>query len=558
MKFYNTVYFKILLVVLFLFIALLSVMAIFFTVNRTALIEKEIEYIDIRTLDAYNRLVDNLQKSVEAVGSLPYNNYAIELAYSGKTANNYDKNVALANLRVQMEVMLGSGDLISKVSLYVPQIDTVVSRTNRNSLYATEDINYSEFNSLEAMIDSRIKLYYDDDKVSILLSDLSYNTDNEIDKFLIKIDLSSEALLELMSLQSGYEGALVTLSDGDEVLLSVGEQPVGEFFTLHFDTEYDYLPSLHLDVPYENILSEYNHIYSIFVLIFVLFILAIVGYIIYCYIVIQKPLTEIVSVITSASEGEFRCIESGDKNSEFSIIANRTNEMTARLSNLINRVYHQDVLVRRAELKQLQSQINPHFLYNNFFMLSRMIQSEDNENASLLLDHLGQYFRYITREEGDYIELQKELLHVKSYLGIQAMRFVDRIECEVQNLPMSVENIRVPRLILQPIVENIFKYGMSNADSRVYISVKSSVEDGRVTLVVSDTVSVIEPQKMQQLCERLKHPSESEQSGLFNINSRIKLMYGEQSGVGMSVNDSGGIDVSVVINVNALQEDSDV
>lgn len=132
------------------------------------------------------------------------------------------------------------------------------------------------------------------------------------------------------------------------------------------------------------------------------------------------------------------------------------NDMEDRLSRLIEEVYVQKNLTQKAQLKQLQAQINPHFLYNSFFTLSRRIKRQDYDNAEEFARHLGNYFKYLTRDGSDFIALRQEVEHAKSYATIQQARFSSRVRVCFEQLPDSCSGLMVPRLILQPLLENSF------------------------------------------------------------------------------------------------------
>ena len=134
--------------------------------------------------------------------------------------------------------------------------------------------------------------------------------------------------------------------------------------------------------------------------------------------------------------------------------------MVKELKTLIEQSYKQKILVQRAEMKQLQSQINPHFLYNSFFILNTMARTEDYENIEKFTEQLGRYFQFITRSAADEVPLEKEVEHARVYTEIQAMRYSNRIKAYFEELPEEFWGIVVPRLILQPIIENAFEHGL--------------------------------------------------------------------------------------------------
>ena len=120
--------------------------------------------------------------------------------------------------------------------------------------------------------------------------------------------------------------------------------------------------------------------------------------------------------------------------------------------------------MQNIELKQLQSQINPHFLYNSFFNIYRLAKDEDYENLTCFTQYLGSYYQYITRSASDEVSLLDEYNHAKTYCNIQQMRFHNRLELKMAPLPEAFAGYRVPRLIMQPIIENAFEHGLKTVE----------------------------------------------------------------------------------------------
>ena len=132
---------------------------------------------------------------------------------------------------------------------------------------------------------------------------------------------------------------------------------------------------------------------------------------------------KLVSAFKRVETGELKFSIQHNASDEFQYLYTRFNAMLEYINNLIDQVYTQKIMSQKAELKQLQSQINPHFLFNSFFILQRMIQSEDKENAINFCGFLGQYFQYVTRNSIDEMPFYKEVQHARNYLEIQAIRF---------------------------------------------------------------------------------------------------------------------------------------
>ncbi len=558
LKFYNTVYFKILIVVVILFLALLSIISVFFHLNRETLIAKEIEYIDALAEDIYNDFESSIQKSINAIYNIHISSSGIDLAHSGRYMDLFDQASAIADVGVQLEIAIGLNDYLSEISLFIPQINLTLTRES-NQRYNVDDMDTSEYIALKDLIDDRNMLYIDNNIISILQTNLSFDTSNEIDKFLVKADFDNAAILDMLERLNVYEDASVILytESAFEPIAMVGKGASTEGISLSYESETALVPTLDLYIPYSSILIDYDRTYRIFIFLLGMFVFLLVGYIVYCYIVVQKPMAEIIASIQHAQEGRFYRIDSKHKNTEFGMIADKLGEMTENLNEMIEHVYQKDLLVKRAELKQLQSQINPHFLYNNFFMLSRMIENEDNENAGYLLEHLGHYFRYITKEGRDEIELIKELEHAVNYLSIQTMRFQDRISYKVDKIPLRFEHLNVPRLILQPVVENIFKYSMENTDDPINIQITFSCHNNIIYIKIMDTISHIEPSKIAEINERFALKSLDDISGLTNIHRRIGIMYAAGSGLKIENLENSGLCVTITIDTATSVKEED-
>ncbi len=159
-------------------------------------------------------------------------------------------------------------------------------------------------------------------------------------------------------------------------------------------------------------------------------------------------------------DGELNNPIEHEQEDEFGFLYNRYNIMLYKLRRLIEQDYKQKLMMQKAELKQLQSQINPHFLYNSFFILNSLAKTEDTERMEQFTSMLGEYFKFITRNEEEHVTLSEEMKHARMYTEIQQLRFSRRIKVQFDELPEEMEHIKVPKLIVQPIIENAFEHSL--------------------------------------------------------------------------------------------------
>jgi two-component system sensor histidine kinase YesM len=137
------------------------------------------------------------------------------------------------------------------------------------------------------------------------------------------------------------------------------------------------------------------------------------------------PINKMVMAFKPLERGEFTVRLPVDTHDEFGILFNSFNNMVKNIDSLVKEVYEKELLVQKSDFKQLQSQINPHFLYNSFYALSSMIKIGDEENAVAFCNHLSTYYQYITRNAVEMVKIDEELRHAKNYLKIMAMRNVN-------------------------------------------------------------------------------------------------------------------------------------
>jgi len=268
------------------------------------------------------------------------------------------------------------------------------------------------------------------------------------------------------------------------------------------------------------------------------------SYIIYQFI--HKPIKTLVHSFKKVEQGEFDFQINSMFNDEFNYIYNGFNHMTNNLQRLIQESYLQKIHLYQAELKQLQAQINPHFLYNSFFILHRMIKYKHGK-ALFFSKHLGQYFKYITRNANQEVTLEEEYQHMISYLEIQQLRFSNRLEVSIDPPAPIFKKIKIPRLILQPIVENAFEHGLKNKMSEGNLFIYFTQQKDKLNVFVEDNGGITE-KRVDELTESLFF-KKWEMTGLLNIHRRLQLKFGYKSGLTFSVGKTNGLKVKVSIPI---------
>lgn len=320
-----------------------------------------------------------------------------------------------------------------------------------------------------------------------------------------------------------------------------------------------YEPSEMLDatllvyVPEKQILDPLSHYFVMLLVLSVLSVAVIIFFSYWIYRMIHKPLRSLVSA--------FRRVESGNMDIsipyktafEFGYLYRQFNAMISRLNTLIQEVYEQKIHSQRAELKQLQSQINPHFLYNSFFVLKRMIAADDNKNAIRFVEHLGNYFQYITRNADDEVTLEAEWLHARTYADIQMARFRKRLRTDFVDMPCTYASLNVPRLIIQPLLENAYQYGLQNKITNGIIRVSYEVKMDLICIAVEDNGEELTDEQLSMLEAKLNsHNEHMETTGLINVHRRLQLKFGTDAGVHVKRSFLGGLRTEICIPIREV------
>ncbi|MBW5445227.1 HAMP domain-containing protein [Cohnella sp. CFH 77786] len=279
---------------------------------------------------------------------------------------------------------------------------------------------------------------------------------------------------------------------------------------------------------------------------------AVVIYAYSTYKYVHKPLLLFVQSFRRMEGGTLNIQIQHNRKDEIGYLYQRFNQMLTNLQTLIEQDFKQKLMMQRAELKQLQSQINPHFLYNSFFILNSLAKTGDVERIEQFTNMLGEYFRFITRNGQDTVYLSEEVKHSRTYTEIQKLRFSRRILVQFDDLPKEMEQIRVPRLIIQPIIENAYEHSLERMTEEGKLRVGFGMDSGEVRIVVEDN-GEIPDSEIEALRNRLEHaPDAQEMTGLINIHRRLLLTYGEGSGLDLARGGMNGL--QVVIRIKLREE----
>lgn len=221
---------------------------------------------------------------------------------------------------------------------------------------------------------------------------------------------------------------------------------------------------------------------------------------------------------------------------ELGILHNEFDDMIQKINVLIEDNYIKQLLIKDSQLKALEQQINPHFLYNTLNIIGWEAQALEAPNIPTIVDSLSYLLRSILSEKSVEIPLEKELDILDHYLTIQKFRFADRLIYE-KTVPQALLPVQVPKMSVQPLVENAIKYALEPNPEPCTITVSGYTDHDTAVITVSNTGSFLD----SDILEKLKSGSRSPQGfgiGLTNIDSRIRILYGEEFGLSFSQKDN--------------------
>ena len=209
-------------------------------------------------------------------------------------------------------------------------------------------------------------------------------------------------------------------------------------------------------------------------------------------------------------------------------------------------VRREQTRLRKAEFELLQAQINPHFLYNTLDAIVWSAESGNEKQVVSMVGNLSNFFRTSLNRGKDVITVREDLLHVRSYLEIQKVRYEDILEFEI-DVPETVTGSPIPKITLQPLVENALYHGIKNRRGGGRISITGEETENAVLLRVSDNGAGMSPERLAEVRRGLTGgaPDEGTIYGLYNVGERIRLHFGEEYGISIDSTEGEGTVVTV-------------
>ncbi len=427
-------------------------------------------------------------------------------------ANNYN-----LNFKEEMD------ESLYKLVVGAVTFDTVGNDGSLADPYVLLDELRGEFNDLMSITtdgESRVRL-------QILLRNID-TLEARVDD--IRMNLETDV---------GYDTNIVMLEDNIYILTELIQDNIQYY--IYYQTK-----------SMEHLTSQLNvkvHNFTVFCVVMLAFLIFMVAVLIVMIVVdIVTPIKELSKVTQQVAKGDFSARARVESQDEVAVLADSVNSMTESLEALVSKIKEDERKMRKADLRLLQEQINPHFLYNTLDTIVWLIEGNDSDKAVNMVMSLSEFFRLVLSRGKEYITIQEEELHIKSYLEIQQVRYRDILEYEIQIDP-ELYRYQILKLTLQPLVENSLYHGIKYKRAKGNILITGRICGDELHFTVEDNGVGMEEEELCKLQEEIKKPCKDTEKGfgLANVNERIRMYFGAQYGMTIASVRGKGTRVEIVI-----------
>ncbi|WP_462409557.1 cache domain-containing sensor histidine kinase [Neobacillus sp. Marseille-QA0830] len=275
---------------------------------------------------------------------------------------------------------------------------------------------------------------------------------------------------------------------------------------------------------------------------------------------VTKPIKKLGNVMQEVEQGNLDVEIPVQGRDEVGVLAQSFDSMITKLRELIKKNYSIEIKQKEAELYALQSQINPHFMYNTLQTISMAVEDGESDTVVEMVTILGRMLRYSLSNKDRLVPIAKEVEHVHDFLKLQKYRFEDRLTFDIK-VETDIEEYYSPKFILQPIIENSIKYGMEKRKGlNIEVVVKEMVKENGskdILFVMRDNGPGISPDKLADINLKLQSdPMEKRESGfgMTNVHARVAMMFGKRYELKVTSQLDSGTEVTIQIPVISKNE----
>ncbi|MBD8915600.1 MAG: sensor histidine kinase [Pseudobutyrivibrio sp.] len=263
---------------------------------------------------------------------------------------------------------------------------------------------------------------------------------------------------------------------------------------------------------------------------------------------ITRPFKELSQVTDEIAKGNLSVRANVNTGVEATALSNSMNTMIDKINELLEQVTTEQTRLRKAEFELLQAQINPHFLYNTLDAIIWLAEAGEQKRVVGMVRNLSDFFRTSLNQGKDINSIKEEMLHVKSYLEIQHVRYQDILSYDIE-VPEALYIYSIPKITIQPLVENALYHGIKNKRGMGHISIRGQAGKKDFTITVTDDGIGIDETRLRQVQSGIQNKvlTGKDFYGLYNVCERIRLNFGEEYGIFIESVYGEGTSVRVIL-----------
>lgn len=358
----------------------------------------------------------------------------------------------------------------------------------------------------------------------------------------LMLEISKSMLKTQMELQENSDSIYVILTDSEgNILINASELSNSECNEIIEAKENSRYIINKRELTYSScriisIIDEYKMFANTYKLFFIeifimgVSVLLILAAIVYSGSMISGQISRFIWKLNQTQEINQNAYIEVESNDEFRELGNVYNNMLKRIDNLIHTVYLKELLTKNAQLESLEAQINPHFLYNTLDCINSLVSLGEKDNVKKVVTSLANIMR-MSIKGNTFIMVKEDISYIEQYIFIQKMRFQNKILFLVE-VPISIRSYYIPKLTIQPLVENAVIHGVENLNETGMIGIFGREDDKNIYISVKDNGYGIPDEIINQLHEEnIISGSIKSHIGLFNIQKKLQILFGKDYGI---------------------------
>lgn len=366
---------------------------------------------------------------------------------------------------------------------------------------------------------------------------------NDIVDNLEELTTSEQSLQQLKSAKKYLENLdnyinriIENLNEDDmyEVNIEIWENDVQIVTALLNESMNEYLYNEIRNIQAAQLNNEASYLDFIKLIVMVMILLALVLILMSFRISesIAAPIRELNDITNQVARGDLSVRAHTDRGKEVKQLSQSLNMMIEKIQDLLDKVTQEQISLRETELALLQSQINPHFLYNTLDTIVWLAETDDKKQVVTMVENLSDFFRISLNNGKEIITVSEEIKHVTSYLEIQQIRYRDILTYEIKEDP-AFSNYLIPKITLQPLVENALYHGIKNKRGVGKITIKMRRRVDGFCIDVIDNGIGMDDETLAKVNESINASMDDnrESYGLYNVNERIRMRFGDEFGL---------------------------